>query len=141
VSVPSAGDNPHLSEDYQAELLVRTVARAAAQGATALFWHSFADPPDGPNNRHYGLQSTDTTGKHQLKPSGEVFIQLSHVLEQHDLNGAVELEDRSGIQLNDGSILLHTGTRAVSKGWINLKTGGYEEGATAIAPALILPEL
>ena len=145
VTETSFGTDATTDAEGQARMLAVLVARAALAGADALFWHSLEDkaasayPKKLPTFFGYSLLDTDAAGVSTPKPVGVVFRNLAQLLSAHDLRGCTA--DGSGAaRLNDGSVLMYEGSRAVTGSGLNLRTG--EElgaGAIAVAPAVLYP--
>lgn len=127
-------------EDRQARLVVALVARSAEAGASALFWHTLADPPPAVRARarglvHNSLHEVTGPGTLREKPAARVYRHLAEVLRAHPLRQAVP--DGEGLtRLDDGSALLWRGERLAPGGGTDLRTGEIlPAGATARAPA------
>ncbi len=144
ISVPSRGPEGR-GQAYQARMVAALIARAAAAGASALLWHSLADPDpaERTEDRGYSLlqvaKEPEGEQKKEEKPAGAVFRNLSVLLNEHSLNGAAEGEPGQ-VRLVDGSVILWEGSVKEHRGGLNLLTGTrIDPGTTAHAPAFLLP--
>lgn len=132
-------------EERQARLVVALVARSAEAGASALFWHTLADPPPAVRAQarglvHNSLYEVTTPGALREKPAAAVYRRLTEVLRAHPVRRAVA-EGEGLTRLDDGSVLLWQGERPASGGGMDLRTGKVlQAGATARAPAWLQRE-
>lgn len=139
-SVTSEGKETWMDEEYQARMVVALVARAAAEGAGALLWHTLADPPPEAARNPFSANSLLRTlpdGSREPKPAGQVYQQLAKLLETNDLSGA-SYGSEGLVQLRGGGALLYAGTVTAPTGGINLRTGvTFGPGESVTAPAFL----
>ncbi len=138
-SVRADGD-----EALQAHRMVAIVARAAAAGASRLYWHTLIDPPTWVKGRTaFGTNSLFRANRPGQpiteKPIGAAFRALNRHLAADDLTGAMA-DGAGAVRLKSGAILLYEGTRVATHGGESLSTRTkIADGATASAPAWLLP--
>ena len=131
-------------EERQARLVVALSARAAEAGASALLWHTLADPPP-PQNRgghgvptalaHNSLFRMGDDGALTPKPAAGVYAEFTTILRAHDLAGARSAGEGMTL-LADGSRLLWKGGAVAENGGRDLRGGrDLAPGETARAPA------
>ncbi len=151
-------------EERQARLVVALAARAAEAGASALLWHTLADPPesretagasphdgdpdhDGAGRRggvvhgvptalsHNSLFRNSGDGRFTPKPAAVVYTELTMILRAHDLVGARTAGEGLTL-LTDGSRLLWKGSAVAENGGRDLRRGrDLAPGESARAPA------
>lgn len=143
-SVPSEGDKPHHSEEWQARMVAAFVGRAAVSGVHALLWHTLADPPrsarlQGGFSRHSLFVMDDQGGNMSEKRGAPVFRNLAARLAEDDLLGA-QAAGRGAVRARSGAILLYEGSRVAKSGGTDLRTGkAIAAAAEATAPAWLWP--
>ncbi|MBM4365313.1 MAG: hypothetical protein FJ102_03805 [Deltaproteobacteria bacterium] len=132
--------------EEQARRLVAIVARSAAAGASAVFWHTLADPPSRPDPSAPGgmpgtaLFRSVPRGGAEPKPVAEVFRRLAEKLRADDLVGASMLGD-GAVKLKSGAVLLFSGSAPVAGSATHLLSGQrFEAGSIVVAPAWIEPD-
>lgn len=141
-SVPSDGDDPWMTPEWQARMVASVVARGAVEGASAVFWHTLADPPI--LRRRSGFERNSLLvgapdGSAVEKPAAAVYRHLAARLVEDDLVGATQ-DGEGGARLGSGALLLYEGTRTAPGGGVDLRDGTtIPAGATARAPAWMWP--
>lgn len=125
--------------DHQARVLVALVARAAAEGAERLFWHTLSDPPAGVEARgglaRNSLLRATAAGTWEEKPAAATFRRLAQRLAEDDLVGATP-DGPGAVRLKSGAVLLWDGARvAPAGGWDLASDATLVAGITARAPA------
>lgn len=132
--------------EEQARRLVAIVARSAAAGASAVFWHTLADPPARPDpSAPGGMPGTalfrSLPGGHvEPKPVAEVYRRLAEWLRADDLVGATMLGD-GAVKLRSGAVLLFSGSAPVTSRATHLLSGrAFDAGSIVVAPAWIEPD-
>ncbi|MDP2314613.1 MAG: hypothetical protein Q8P41_17045 [Pseudomonadota bacterium] len=148
-SVPSAGVQGWVDEEWQAQRVAGIIGGFLAEGADRIFWHTLVDAPnerEGPtgfatNSLFRGV--VDGTGVNfEPKPSGDVFRRIAGHLRGQDPESFVEvaaeggrlLETDAGWLAFDGAPAVPDGSGAVE----DLRTGEVDVGVErAPAPAWI----
>jgi hypothetical protein len=111
--VPSVADNRWVSEEWQGEMVNRTVIVALSYGVEHIFWHTLFDPPArarrpragyGTHSLHERLES----GGVRMKPSGESYRRLAGLLRGVDWSQVfpVEVGGGSGVSIGDRRLLV-----------------------------------
>lgn len=134
-------------EEEQARRLVAIVARSALAGASAVFWHTLADPPARPDPSAPGgmpgtaLFRTVPGGGVEPKPVAEVYRRLAERLRADDLVGAVP-NGSGAAKLRSGAVLLFAGSAPVTLGQATHLLSGrqFGPGSIVVAPAWIEPD-
>jgi hypothetical protein len=110
--VPSVGDNRWISEDWQGEMVNRTVIVALSHGIEHIFWHTLFDPPTRARRPRAGYSSHSLharleSGGIRVKPSGEAYGHLADLLQGVDWMevSPVEIDGGSGVSIGGGRVL------------------------------------
>ncbi len=140
-SVASDGGERWMNAAWQARMVATSVARAAAEGASVLLWHSLADPPVDRKTgfEHHSLLRTAPDGTVSDKPAAPVFRALADRLAEDDIRGA-RYDGTGAVRLSSGALLVYEGSRVTTSGGVSLTDGAaVAPGAQAEAPAWLWP--
>jgi len=110
--VPSVGDNRWISEDWQGEMVNRTVIVALSNGIEHIFWHTLFDPPARARRPRAGysthsLHARTESGGIRLKPAGDSYRRLADHLAGADWSEvySVDISGGSGVSIGGSRIL------------------------------------
>lgn len=142
-SVASEGKERWMSPEWQARMVASAAGRGAVEGASAVFWHTLADPPVVGRRsgfERHSLMVGAHDGSVSEKPAAAVYRHLAARLAEDDLRGATQA-GAGAARLSSGAILLYEGTRAAPAGGLDLRDAtSISIGGTAKAPAWLWPD-
>lgn len=160
IGVSSQGDQPWVSEAWQAQMLAGIYGAAMRGGAERVFWHTLADPPQRGGRRvsnpfaHHSLHQTHQSawedpagvGSRPRKPAGEVYARLRDKVGDASASAVSPLpgSDARAIQVGE-DVYVYWGQAALPQGsWsvTDLLTGAVRTasaGETIRAPAWAEP--
>lgn len=149
-SVPSMGQMPWMTPQWQAKMVVAIHGAMIAEGADRILWHTLVDPPtrQGPTGfRYNALYWTRRDGgmaRREIKPAGEAYQRMAERL------GPVELDRVRAVRSGDGLLLEAPEGWLVYWGTVDTPAGAAQAedlttgeivpvGDTVTAPAWLMP--